>query len=56
MYLTVVLMPWLLGGFALSNRLKGVFSPGAVRQMLLGLCAVGAVAVLVKLAIHAWPS
>ncbi|MBY4899078.1 sulfite exporter TauE/SafE family protein [Cupriavidus sp. AU9028] len=46
--LTVGLLPFLLGGFLLSGRLRGRVSPAAVRHLLLTLCAAGAIAVLVR--------
>ncbi|AOY95838.1 hypothetical protein BKK79_29590 [Cupriavidus sp. USMAA2-4] len=50
--LGVALSPFLLAGFALSNRLRGRWSALAVRRLLLALCAAGALGVLAKLA---WP-
>ncbi|BDB27985.1 sulfite exporter TauE/SafE family protein [Cupriavidus sp. P-10] len=44
--LALVLAPFLLAGFVLSNRLRGRVSPTAVRRLLLGLCAAGALGVL----------
>ncbi|SCU73936.1 Ornithine cyclodeaminase [Cupriavidus necator] len=44
--LAAALAPFLFAGFALSNRLRGRVSPGAVRRLLLGLCAAGALGVL----------
>ncbi|MCY1217537.1 hypothetical protein D9M72_294540 [compost metagenome] len=44
--LAAALAPFLLAGFALSNRLRGHVSPGVVRRLLLGLCAAGALGVL----------
>ncbi|WP_428979468.1 TSUP family transporter [Cupriavidus oxalaticus] len=44
--LALVLAPFLLAGFALSNRLRGRVSPTAVRRLLLALCAAGALGVL----------
>lgn len=44
--LAMALAPFLLAGFALSNRLRGHVSPGVVRRLLLGLCAAGALGVL----------
>ncbi|MFJ4291513.1 TSUP family transporter [Cupriavidus sp. NPDC089707] len=49
--LALALAPFLLAGFALSNRLRGRISPTAVRRLLLGLCAAGALGVLGRVAI-----
>jgi len=49
--LAAALAPFLLAGFALSNRLRGHLSPGAVRRLLLGLCAAGALGVLGRAAL-----
>ncbi|CAG9168527.1 sulfite exporter TauE/SafE family protein [Cupriavidus respiraculi] len=50
--LSASLAPFLLAGFAASSRLRGRFSPAAVRALLLALCTAGACGVLVRLA---WP-
>lgn len=44
--LALALAPFLLAGFALSNRLRGRVSAHTVRRLLLGLCAAGALGVL----------
>lgn len=46
--LALSLAPFLLAGFAVSNRLRTLLPPHAVRGVLLGACALGAVGVLVK--------
>lgn len=46
--LALSLAPFLLAGFAVSNRLRTLLPPRAVRGVLLAACAVGAVGVLVK--------
>lgn len=50
--LALSLAPFLLAGFAVSNRLRTLLPPHAVRKVLLAVCALGAVGVLVK----AWAS
>ncbi|WMD18897.1 sulfite exporter TauE/SafE family protein [Achromobacter seleniivolatilans] len=50
--LALSLAPFLLAGFAVSNRLRTLLPPHAVRNVLLAVCALGAVGVLVK----AWAS
>ena len=44
--LALALAPFLVAGFALSNRLRGRVSAHAVRRLLLVLCAAGALGVL----------
>lgn len=46
--LALSLAPFLLAGFAVSNRLRTLLPPRAVRGVLLVACAMGAVGVLVK--------
>lgn len=46
--LALSLAPFLLAGFAVSNRLRTLLPPRAVRGVLLAACAMGAVGVLVK--------
>lgn len=46
--LALSLTPFLLAGFAVSNRLRTLLPPRAVRGVLLAACAMGAVGVLVK--------
>jgi len=46
--LALSLAPFLLAGFAVSNRLRTLLPPRAVRGVLLTACAMGAVGVLVK--------
>lgn len=46
--LALSLAPFLLAGFAVSNRLRTLLPPRAVRAVLLAACALGAVGVLVK--------
>lgn len=46
--LALSLAPFLLAGFAVSNRLRTLLPPRAVRAVLLAACAMGAVGVLVK--------
>ena len=46
--LALSLAPFLLAGFAVSNRLRTLLPPRAVRGVLLAACAAGAVGVLVK--------
>ena len=46
--LALSLAPFLLVGFAVSNRLRTLLPPRAVRGVLLAACAMGAVGVLVK--------
>ncbi|MFF7398351.1 sulfite exporter TauE/SafE family protein [Achromobacter sp. NPDC008082] len=46
--LALSLAPFLLAGFAVSNRLRNLLPPHAVRSVLLAACALGAVGVLVK--------
>jgi len=46
--LALSLAPFLLAGFAVSNRLRTLLPPHAVRVVLLAACALGAVGVLVK--------
>ncbi|WP_066419321.1 sulfite exporter TauE/SafE family protein [Bordetella ansorpii] len=46
--LSLALLPFLLLGFASSNRARGRVSPATVRRMLLALCALSAVALLVR--------
>ncbi|MNI92992.1 hypothetical protein D3C87_1775790 [compost metagenome] len=46
--LALSLAPFLLAGFAVSNRLRTLLPPQAVRSVLLAACALGAVGVLAK--------
>lgn len=46
--LALSLAPFLLAGFAVSNRLRTLLPPHAVRSVLLAVCALGAAGVLVK--------
>ncbi|KRB15978.1 sulfite exporter TauE/SafE family protein [Achromobacter sp. JD417] len=46
--LALSLAPFLLAGFAVSNRLRTLLPPRAVRGVLLAACVMGAVGVLVK--------
>ncbi|CAB3891904.1 sulfite exporter TauE/SafE family protein [Achromobacter mucicolens] len=46
--LALSLAPFLLAGFAVSDRLRTLLPPRAVRGVLLAACAMGAVGVLVK--------
>lgn len=46
--LALSLAPFLLAGFAVSNRLRTLLPPRAVRGVLLAACAMGAVGVLIK--------
>ncbi|CAB3660725.1 sulfite exporter TauE/SafE family protein [Achromobacter pestifer] len=46
--LALSLAPFLLAGFAVSNRLRTLLPPHAVRGVLLAVCALGAAGVLVK--------
>ncbi|WBX88734.1 sulfite exporter TauE/SafE family protein [Achromobacter mucicolens] len=46
--LALSLAPFMLAGFAVSNRLRTLLPPRAVRGVLLAACAMGAVGVLVK--------
>ena len=46
--LALSLAPFLLAGFAVSNRLRTLLPPRAVRGVLLAACAMGAVGVRVK--------
>lgn len=46
--LALSLAPFLLAGFAVSNRLRTLLPPHAVRSVLLAVCALGAVGLLVK--------
>lgn len=46
--LALSLAPFLLAGFAVSNRLRTRLPPRAVRAVLLAACAMGAAGVLVK--------
>ncbi|WP_458216044.1 sulfite exporter TauE/SafE family protein [Paracidovorax citrulli] len=46
--LSAALAPFLVAGFLFSGRLRGRVSPAAVRRLLLGLCAAGAIAVLLR--------
>ncbi|MFY0478843.1 sulfite exporter TauE/SafE family protein [Achromobacter marplatensis] len=46
--LALSLAPFLLAGFAVSNRLRALLPPQAVRGVLLAVCALGAAGVLVK--------
>ena len=46
--LALSLAPFLLAGFAVSNRLRTLMPARAVRAVVLAVCALGAVGVLVK--------
>jgi uncharacterized membrane protein YfcA len=46
--LALSLAPFLLAGFAVSNRLRALLPPQAVRGVLLAVCALGAAGVLAK--------
>jgi uncharacterized protein len=46
--LALSLAPFLLAGFAVSNRLRTLLPPRAVRGVLLAACVMGAVGVLIK--------
>ncbi len=46
--LALSLAPFLLAGFAVSNRLRTLLPPRAVRGVLLAACAMGAAGVLIK--------
>ncbi|WP_447576960.1 sulfite exporter TauE/SafE family protein [Achromobacter kerstersii] len=46
--LALSLAPFLLAGFAVSNRLRTLLPPHAVRSVLLAACALGAIGVLAK--------
>ncbi|KOF52606.1 MULTISPECIES: sulfite exporter TauE/SafE family protein [unclassified Achromobacter] len=46
--LALSLAPFLLAGFAVSNRLRHRLPPHAVRAILLAVCALSAIGVLVK--------
>lgn len=46
--LALSLAPFLLAGFAVSNRLRTLLPAQAVRSVLLAVCALGAAGVLVK--------
>ncbi|AUA55337.1 Sulfite exporter TauE/SafE [Achromobacter spanius] len=46
--LALSLAPFLLAGFVVSNRLRTLLPPQAVRGVLLAACALGAVGVLAK--------
>ena len=51
----VLLLPWMMAGFALSGPLARRMSRRGVRTMLLGLAAAGAVAVLATTFLHPTP-
>ena len=46
--LALSLAPFLLAGFAVSSSLRRLLPPRAVRGVLLGACALGAVGVIAK--------
>ena len=46
--LALSLAPFLLAGFAVSGRLRSRLPPRAVRAVLLGACAIGALGVIAK--------
>ena len=46
--LSLTLLPFLLLGFASSNRARAWFGPTAVRRMLLALCALSAVVLIMR--------
>ncbi|MBB1597330.1 hypothetical protein A9973_25030 [Achromobacter sp. UMC46] len=46
--LALSLAPFLLAGFAASNRLRALLPPQAMRSVLLAVCALGAAGVLAK--------
>ncbi|GAA5234936.1 sulfite exporter TauE/SafE family protein [Verticiella sediminum] len=46
--LSLLLLPLLLCGFSMSSRLRHHLSPAHVRRLLLGLCAAGALGILVR--------
>ena len=50
LWLSASLLPWLAVGFAMSGRVGRRISPPGMRWLLLGLCVVGAVGILAKVA------
>lgn len=48
LWLSLLLMPWVMGGFAASGALKHRFSGHSLRGLLLGLAAFGALGILVQ--------
>ena len=46
--LSLALLPFLLLGFASSNRARGWLGPAAVRRLLLTLCALSAVVLIIR--------
>lgn len=52
--LALTLLPFMLAGFAVSNRLRHLLPAAAVRGALLGVCALGAVGVLIKAIWGTW--
>ena len=48
LWLSLVLLPWMLAGFALSGRIRFLVGQRSLRPLLLGLAAFGALGILVQ--------
>ena len=48
LWLSALLMPWMVAGFVLSGRIKFLMRQQSLRPMLLGLAAFGALGILVQ--------
>lgn len=48
LWLSLLLMPWMLGGFVASGSLQRYFAPHSLRPLLLGLATFGALGILVQ--------
>jgi hypothetical protein len=48
LWLSGLLMPWMVAGFVLSGRIKFLMRQQSLRPMLLGLAAFGALGILVQ--------
>lgn len=48
LWLSLLLMPWMVAGFVLSGRIKFLMNPKLLRPMLLGMATFGALGILVQ--------